>query len=92
MQVRYKRIPPDIKERYSFKDKVTAHGYIYIHIKKGMYDLKQVAILAYDNLQRNLKPFGYDPVIGTVGIWQHEARPTNFCLCVDDFVIKYNKK
>ena len=34
MQVRYKHIPTDIKERYSLEDKVTTHRYIYIRIKK----------------------------------------------------------
>ena len=63
---------------------------MYIN-KKGMYGLKQAAILAYDNLQSNLKPFGYAPVIGTVGIWQHNTRSTTFCLCVDDFGVKYSK-
>ena len=57
-----------------------------------MYGLKQAAILAYDNLQSNLKPFGYQPVVGTVGLWQHISRPTTFCLCVDDFGIKYTSK
>ena len=90
MKVKYSHIPDDIKQLYNLQEKVTANGYIYIRIKKGMYGLKQAAILAYDNLQKNLKPFGYAPVIGTVGIWQHETRPTTFCLCVDDFGIKYN--
>ena len=57
-----------------------------------MYGLKQAAILAYDNLQQCLKPFGYTPVIGTVGVWQHDTIPTKFCLCVDDFEIKYHSK
>ena len=57
-----------------------------------MYGLKQAAILAYNNLQRNLKPLSYTPVIGTVGIWKHETRLPTFCLCVDDFGIKYNIK
>ena len=83
MQVQYKYIYPDIKEVYILKDKVTAHGYIYMRIKKGMYGLKQAAILAYNNLKGNLKPFGYAPVIGTVGIWKDETRTTTFCLCVD---------
>ena len=34
MQVRYKHIPTDIKEQYNLKDKVTAHGYIYISTSK----------------------------------------------------------
>ena len=57
-----------------------------------MYGLKQAAVLAYNNLQANLHPFGYTPVIGTVRVWQHKTRPTIFCLCVDDFGIKYHTK
>ncbi len=57
-----------------------------------MYGLKQAAILAYNNLKSHLKPFGYTPVIGTVGVWQHATRQTKFCLCVDDFGIKYFSK
>jgi hypothetical protein len=92
MKVKYKHIPQDIKDRYQLEHKVTDNDYIYIKIKKGMYGLKQAAILAYDNLQASLKPFGYEPVIGTVGIWQHNTRPTTFCLCVDDFGIRYSSK
>ena len=51
MKVQYKHIPEDIKKKYDLKEKVTPNQYIYICIKKGMYGLKQVAILAYDNLQ-----------------------------------------
>ena len=92
MKVQFKHLPEDIKKKYNLHTKVTSNNYIYIRIKKGMYGLKQAAILAYDNLQQCLKPFGYTPVIGTVGVWQHDTRPTNFCLCVDDFGIKYHSK
>ena len=54
-----------------------------------MYGLKQVAILAYDHLRTSLEPYGYKPVVGTVGLWEHSTRPTKFCVCVDDFGIKY---
>ena len=55
-----------------------------------MYGLKQAAILAYENLVRNLSQYGYRPVPYALGIWKHEKRPINFCLCVDDFGIKYS--
>jgi hypothetical protein len=71
---------------------MTQDGHIYIKIKKGMYGLKQAAILAYNHLKTVLAPHGYTPVIGTVGIWKHHTRPTKFCLCVDDFGIKYYTK
>ena len=57
-----------------------------------MYGLKQAAILAYNNLQRSLKPFGYTPVTGTVGVWQHDMRPKKVYLYLDDFLIKYYSK
>jgi hypothetical protein len=57
-----------------------------------MYGLKQAAILAYEYLQKTLKPFGYYPVPGTVGLWKHTHRPIQFCLCVDDFGVKYFDK
>ena len=58
-----------------------------------MYGLKQAAILAYNNIVRLLEPHGYTPAPGTMGLWTHKDKPTRFCLCVDDFGIKYfNKK
>ena len=50
-----------------------------------MYDLKNAAILAYDNWKVHLVKFDYFPVAGTVGLWKHEIRRTRFCLCFDDF-------
>ena len=92
MRVKYNFFPEDIRIKYQLHEKVTPDGYIYIKIKKGMYGLKQAAILAYNNLKACLKPHGYFPINGTVGMWQHESRATKFCLCVDDFGIKYFNK
>ena len=92
MKVHYKHFPDDIRKRYKLDEKVTKYGHIIIKIKKGMYGLKQAAILAYENLKRNLAPQGYRPIVGTTGMWEHETRPTKFCVCVDDFGIKYFSK
>lgn len=54
-----------------------------------MPGLKQAALLAYEHLKNCLKPYGYEPIPGTAGLWKHKHRPTVFCLCVDDFGIKY---
>ena len=54
-----------------------------------MYDLKQAALLAYEKLSRLLKAGGYQPIVGTSGMWKNTTRPTLFSLCVDDFGIKY---
>ena len=93
MKVAYKHFPPDIREMYKLDQLVMKDGYIDVKIKKGMYGLKQAAILAYERLKVTLQQFGYHPVIGTVGLWKHMTRPIQFCLCVDDFGVKYyNRK
>ena len=92
MKVKIKYFPPDIIQRYNLQQLVTSEGYVFIKIKKGMYGLKQAALLAYNNLKQTLAPYGYHPVEGTVGLWKHMSRPTKFCLCVDDFGIKYYSK
>ena len=84
MKVRLKYFPDDIQIRYNLRDIATEDGYVYIAIEKGMYGLKNAAILAYDNLKINLGRFGYYPVKGTVGIWAHATQRTKFCVCVDD--------
>ena len=63
--------------------------YIYTKIKKGMYGLKGAAILAYKKLLLHLNPRGYYSIHGTAGLRKHKIRQTIFCLCVDDFGIKY---
>ena len=89
MKIKLKYFPPDIISMYNLHDKVHSDGYVYIKIKKGMYGLKQAAILAYEQLVTNLKQHGYRPLPHTTGMWEHVTRPTKFCLCVDDFGIKY---
>ena len=54
-----------------------------------MYGLKQAAILAYEFLSFLLNAADYTPIIGTLGLWKHKTRKTVFCLCVDDFCVKY---
>ena len=39
-----------------FIDKV---GYVYCEIRKGMYGLKEAGCVAFQNLVKNLAPFGY---------------------------------
>ena len=54
-----------------------------------MYGLKQAALLAYNHLVSQLEPHGYHPCPETAGLWRHKTRRTKFCLCVDDFGVKY---
>ena len=92
MKVQYKHFPQDIRDRYGLDQKVTPSGHIFIKIKKGMYGLKQAAVLAYEHLKEHLGKHGYHPIRETVGMWGHDSKPTKFCICVDDFGIKYFDK
>ena len=91
MRIKWDNIPEDIKLRYNLHS-LLHNGYIYVKIKKGMYGLKEAAILAYQKLLLHLQPRGYYPIPGTSGLWRHKTRRTIFCLCVDDFGIKYFNK
>ena len=44
-----------MKNKYSISSLVAENGFVYCKIKRGMYGLKQVARLVYDNLVTNLK-------------------------------------
>ena len=76
MQVPYKYFPNDIRQKYSLAQKVHNNS-IYIQMKKGMYVLKQVTVLAYNNLIQNLAPFGYAPIPYTDSYWQHKIIQQN---------------
>ena len=92
MKIHISSFPDDIIEQYKLQEKVTNNGFVYVRIKKGMYGLKQAAILAYEFIVENLAPHGYHPIPQSLGLWRHETRPIQFCLCVDDFGIKYERK
>ena len=57
-----------------------------------MYGLKQAALLAYNFLVENLEPYGYHPILHTIGIRKHKLHPITFCLCVNNFGVKYFHK
>ena len=87
IQILYKYFMEDIRIWYNFEEKIS-RGFIYVRIKRVMYGLKQAAILAYDQLVKHLNNHGYYPVIATNAIFAYKNEK-KFCLCVDDFGIKY---
>ena len=92
MKIKIKYFPPNIQKAYQLQNLVSADGYVYCRIGKGMYGLKQAARIAYDLLQKRLAQHGYTPCPQSINIWRHKSLPTKFCLCVDDFGIKYFSK
>ena len=82
----------EIRIQYDIESLIYFDGYVYVRIKKCMYGLKQAVILSYIHLFKHLKPHGYHTCPETTGLWRHKTRRTNFCLCVDDFGVKYFSK
>jgi hypothetical protein len=68
---------------------LAVNGWVYLEIRKGMYDLKQAGLLANQLLQTRLKPFGYHPARHTPGLWLQSTKPTAFSSVVDYFPVKY---
>ena len=92
MRIHRKYITDEIKNQYQ-TDKYTSNDeFIYCRIKRGMHGLKQAARLAYDLLKKRLQPHGYRPDQICPNFWKHDTQKTVFCLCVDDFGVKYFSK
>ena len=89
MGIHSKYFPNRFRKLYKIDNKIDGDGYVYYIILRGMYRLKQAAILAYRQLVQHLNKFGYFPCEGTTGIWKHKTLQTKFALCVDDFMVKY---
>ena len=92
LDIHAKYFLPDIRDKYNIDSLVHTDGYVYCQLKRGMYGLKQAACLARDKLITHLANYGYAPTKHAPNIWSHHTRPTKFCLCVDDFGVKYFNK
>ena len=80
------------RKLYKICHKIAPDCYVYCIILRGMYSLKQAAILAYRRLVAHLRLHGHYPCEGTTGLWCHKTLPTKFALCVNDFMVKYFHK
>jgi hypothetical protein len=88
MKMPLSRFPEEIVQKYNI-NALAVDGWVYIEIRKCMYGLKQVGLLANQLLQIRLAPFGYYPARHTPGLWLQKTRPISFTLVVDDFTVKY---
>ena len=48
--------------------------FTHVEICRGMYGLKEAGVVAFDQLIRKLKRFGYEPMPQTHGLWRHTSR------------------
>ena len=85
----YKLFPAELITLYKLDKLVVEDGYVYWEIQGGMYSLPQAGILAHKQLKKHLKPFGYEPVTFTPGLWLNKLQNISFTLVVDDFGVKY---
>ena len=92
MKLSYKYFPQDIRIKYNLSSLLTSAGYIYIKIIKGIYGLKQEALLAHQQLSTLLINGRHRPIVGPNNMWKHVAREILFCLCVDGFRVKIYSK
>ena len=92
MQLHISIIPDEIIAQYQLLDIVTADGWVYIEMGKGIYGLKQAGSLTNKQLTKQLEPAGYIPTPHTPGLWTHQTRNIKFSLVVNNFCIKYTDK
>ena len=69
MKITGKYYPPDIITRYKLQRIRSSDGYVYCKIQKGMYGLKEAAVLAYNQLSTRLQTAVFQQVTGSIGIW-----------------------
>jgi hypothetical protein len=91
MRLKLADIPEEIIEEYKLREIVTDDGYVYCEIRKGMYGLSQVGLIAQELLEQQLSKVGYGQSKIIPGLWTHKTRKTCFMLLVDNFAIKFTK-
>lgn len=65
------------------------NGFVYLEMRRAVWGLPQLGILANKLLHKHLLPHGYYECANTPGLWKHVSRLISFTLVVDDFGVKY---
>ena len=88
IRIHFKIIPQEIIYDYNLTSLVDGQGWIYMHIEKCMYGLKQAGIISNQELVNRMAPFGCHPVQHTPDLWVHDSRKT-IILVVSNFCVQY---
>jgi hypothetical protein len=80
--------PDWIIEQYDLK-RHALNGKVHLELRRAVWGLPQAGILANEQLQQKLDPFGYHECVNTPGLWYHATHPILFTLVVNDFGFKY---
>ena len=54
-----KMIPKEVWDNPRYTIHISANGFVYLDIRRGMYDLKEAGVFAFEQLARHLAPHGY---------------------------------
>jgi hypothetical protein len=65
------------------------NGKVHLELRRAVWGLPQVEILANKQLQQKLAPFKYHKCLHMPGLWYHETCPILLTLVVDNFGIKF---
>jgi hypothetical protein len=78
-------------KQYKLRDIATADRSVFTEICMGLYGLPAAGILFNKYLEQRLNEYGFYQSNFTYGLWthNHESRPIQFALVVDDFGVKY---
>ena len=76
VRVQIKCMPTDIMIKHNIDNLDTSRGREYVKIQKGASGLKQAAILACQHLNILFLPYGYSPILSTIGLWCHDKLNT----------------
>jgi hypothetical protein len=91
MKIPLHLFPPWIKCQYDLQQHAF-QDFGYIEMRRAVWGLPQVGILANKLLKKHLAPYVYYECANTPGLWRHTTSSLTFTLVVDDFGIKYSNK
>ena len=75
MKTPVKHIPEDIMLQYNLAHLIV-NDHVMVKIRKGMYGLPHVGIIAQERLNKHLKIYGYTPANSTPGLYTYNTRNT----------------
>ncbi len=88
MKIPLTLFPAWIVEQYDLI-KHALHGFVHLEMRRAVWKLPQVGILANKRLCQKLAPFGYHESENTPGLWYHKSHPITLTLVVNNFGVKY---
>ena len=92
MHLKISDLPKSVVQQYNLKEKSTKDMYIHLEIKRVMYGLPQVGLIAQQLLEKLLNKKGCKQRNITQGFQTHDWCLIFSALFIDDFGVKYVSK